>query len=130
MSYLSDLLGEQYKEGMSEDELSAALEAAVPELTAAATKKVEAKWKGAVDKATAKALVDGDFDTVTKNQQAFLSSYKDAIIADQMKHMSKPTGGTIGSVDYNKKIEEANAAGDVTAVAYYTRLAGQAAATE
>ena len=44
--------------------------------------------------------------------------------------MSKPTGGTIGSVDYNKKIEEANAAGDVAAVAYYTRLAGQAAATE
>ena len=81
-------------------------------------------------KATAKALVDGDFDTVTKNQQAFLSSYKDAIIADQMKHMSKPTGGAIGSVDYNKKIEEANAAGDVAAVAYYTRLAGQAAATE
>lgn len=194
MSYLSDLLGEQYKEGMSVDELSAALEVAVPELMAAATKKVEAKWKGAVDKATAeaaarkrelrehnsqeqnqiadlteqlnaatgkvaelersaalnrhvtdyiklgyeeklakataKALVDGDFDTVTKNQQAFLSSYKDAIIADQMKHMSKPTGGTIGSVDYNKKIEEANAAGDVAAVAYYTRLAGQAAATE
>jgi len=194
MSYLSDLLGEQYKEGMSEDELSAALEAAVPELTAAATKKVEAKWKGAVDKATAEAaarkrelrehntqeqnqiadlteqlntangkvaelersaalnrhvtdyiklgyeeklakttaqaLVDGDFDTVTKNQQAFLNSYKDAIIADQMKHMSKPTGGTIGGVDYNKKIEEANAAGDVTAVAYYTRLAAQAAAIE
>ena len=42
MSYLSDLLGEQYKEGMSMDELSAALEVAVPELMAAATKKVEA----------------------------------------------------------------------------------------
>ena len=30
----------------------------------------------------------------------------------------------------DEAIEEANAAGDVTAVAYYTRLAGQAAATE
>lgn len=195
MSYLSDVLGEQYKEGMTEDELSAALESIVPEMTAAATKKVEAKWKGAVDKATsdaaarkrelrehqtqeqnqisdltdqltaantkvaeleraaalnrhytdylklgydeklakstAKALADGDFDTVTKNQQTFLSSYKDRVIAEQMKSMSKPTGGAgDGTVDYSKKIEEANANGDIAAMAYYTRLAGQANATD
>ena len=85
MSYLSDLLGEQYKEGMSEDELSAALEAAVPELTAAATKKVEAKWKGAVDKATAEAAA-------RKRELREHNSQEQNQIADLTEQLNAATG--------------------------------------
>ena len=85
MSYLSDLLREQYKEGMSMDELSAALEVAVPEMMAAATKKVEAKWKGAVDKATAEAAA-------RKRELREHTSQEHNQIADLTEQLNAATG--------------------------------------
>lgn len=73
------------------------------------------------------AMVDGDMDTVMKNQATFNESREKAIRAEQMKKTPRPAAGSdgTGGMDYTKKIEEAQASGDLTAVAYYTRLKAQ-----
>lgn len=72
---------------------------------------------------TATAMVDGDMDKVMANQATYLDAQKKAFNADQMRKTPRPSGGSAtGGVDYAKLIEEANASGDVTRAAYYTRL--------
>ncbi len=188
MSYLSDLLGDSYKEGMTEEEISTALQAAgagqnndaeINRLKAqlskanseAADYKKQLRGKQTADEAaaaeqkatmdkltqentdlkrsialadkktklvamgydekladsTAIAMVDGDMDTVMKNQATFNESREKAIRAEQMKKTPRPAAGSdgTGGMDYAKKIEEAQASGDLTAVAYYIRLKAQ-----
>lgn len=191
MSYLSDLLGKAYKEGMTEDEISAALEtvgqgneAEVNRLKAALSKanseaadyKKQLRTKQTDDEAaaaaqkeehdrlvqenadlkrsmalserkakllamgydesladeTAAAMVDGDMDKVMANQSKYLEVQKKNIQADAMRKTPRPAAGDDGngSVDYVKKIAEAQASGDYTAAAYYTRLQAQEAANQ
>lgn len=190
MSYLSDLLGKAYKEGMTEDEISAALEtvgqgneAEVNRLKAALSKanseaadyKKQLRTKQTDDEAaaaaqkeehdrlvqenadlkrsmalserkakllamgydenladeTAAAMVDGDMDKVMANQSKYLEAQKKVIQADQMRKTPRPAAGSeTGGVDYAKKISEAQANGDFTAAAYYTRLQAQVTADE
>ena len=192
MSYLSDLLGKAYKEGMTEDEISAALEtvgqgndAEVNRLKAALSKanseaadyKKQLRSKQSDDEAaaaaqkeeqdrlvkenadlkrfialserkskllamgydetlaneTATAMVDGDMDKVLANQNKYLEAQKKVIQADAMRKTPRPaTGddGNGGGVDYAKKIAEAQASGNLTAAAYYTRLQAQEAANQ
>lgn len=191
MSYLSDLLGKAYKEGMTEDEISAALEtvgqgneAEVNRLKAALSKanseaadyKKQLRTKQTDDEAaaaaqkeehdrlvqenadlkrsmalserkakllamgydesladeTATAMVDGDMDKVMANQSKYLEVQKKNIQADAMRKTPRPSAGDDGngSVDYAKKIAEAQASGDYTAAAYYTRLQAQEAANQ
>lgn len=185
MSYLSDLLGKAYKEGMTEDEISAALEtvgtgndAEVNRLKAALSKanseaadyKKQLRTKQTDDEAaaaaqkeehdklaqenadlkrsialserkakllamgydenlateTATAMVDGDMDKVMVNQNKYLEVQKKVIQADMMKKTPRPAAGAeTGGVDYAKKIAEAQASGDYSAAAYYTRLKAQ-----
>lgn len=185
MSYLSDLLGSAYKEGMTEEEISTALEAVgngntaeVNRLKAALSKanseaaefKKQLRSKQSDDEAaaaaqkeeheklvkengelkrsialseskgkllamgydekladeTAAAMVDGDMDKVMANQSKYLEAQKKIIQADQMRKTPRPTAGSeTGGVDYAKKISEAQANGDFTAAAYYTRLQAQ-----
>lgn len=185
MSYLSDLLGKAYKEGMTEDEISAALEtvgtgndAEVNRLKAALSKanseaadyKKQLRTKQTDDEAaaaaqkeehdklaqenadlkrsialserkakllamgydenlateTATAMVDGDMDKVMANQNKYLEVQKKVIQADMMKKTPRPAAGAeTGGVDYAKKIAEAQASGDYSAAAYYTRLKAQ-----
>ncbi len=189
MSYLSDLLGDSYKEGMTEEEISTALQAAgagqsnsdneINRLKAqlskanseAADYKKQLRGKQTADEAaaaeqkatmdkltqenadlkrsialadkktklvamgydekladsTAIAMVDGDMDTVMKNQVTFNESREKAIRAEQMKKTPRPAAGSegTGGMDYTKKIEEAQASGNISAVAYYTRLKAQ-----
>lgn len=186
MSYLSDLLGKAYKEGMTEDEISAALEtvgqgneAEVNRLKAALSKanseaadyKKQLRGKQSEDEAnaaaqkeehdrlaqenadlkrsialserkakllamgydeslateTATAMVDGDMDKVMANQSKYLEVQKKAIQADHMRKTPRPAAGSenTGSMDYAKKIAEAQASGNLTAAAYYTRLKAQ-----
>lgn len=77
--------------------------------------------------ATAAAMADGDTATVFANQQKFLEEYTKKLKADALKGTPKPPAGR-GSegTDYAKKIEAAQTDGDLAAVAYYTRLQGQA----
>lgn len=192
MSYLSDLLGKAYKEGMTEDEISAALEtvgqgneAEVNRLKAALSKanseaadyKKQLRTKQTDDEAaaaaqkeehdrlvqenadlkrsmalserkakllamgydesladeTAAAMVDGDMDKVMANQSKYLEVQKRNIQADAMRKTPRPAAGDDGnggSMDYAKKIAEAQASGDYTAAAYYTRLQAQEAANQ
>lgn len=192
MSYLSDLLGKAYKEGMTEDEISAALEtvgqgneAEVNRLKAALSKanseaadyKKQLRTKQTDDEAaaaaqkeehdrlvqenadlkrsmalserkakllamgydesladeTAAAMVDGDMDKVMANQSKYLEVQKKNIRADAMRKTPRPAAGDDGnggSMDYAKKISEAQASGDYTAAAYYTRLQAQEAANQ
>lgn len=78
---------------------------------------------------TAKALAEGDMTKVFANQQKFLTEYAKGVKAEALKGTPKPpSGGSSTDVDYAKKIEEAQQTGDLTAVAYYTRLQAQAEA--
>ena len=78
-------------------------------------------------KETAEALQKGDMQTVFLNQTKFATAREKALKAELLKDTPKPPAGNGASVaDYKKKIEEAQANGDMTAVAYYTRLASQA----
>lgn len=79
---------------------------------------------------TAAAMVDGDMDTVLTNQSQYFEAQKKAILADKMKQTPRPKQGAegTGGMDYQKKIEEAQASGDYSAAAYYTRLSQAAAA--
>lgn len=80
---------------------------------------------------TAKALADGDMTKVFANQQKFLADYAKGVKAEALKGTPKPpAGGSSTDVDFAKKIEEAQKSGDLTAVAYYTRLQAQAEAED
>ena len=76
---------------------------------------------------TATAMVDGDMDTVMANQSKYLEAQKKTIQADHMRSTPRPKDGTnqTGGMDYAKMISEAQASGNISAVAYYTRLAAQ-----
>ena len=186
MSYLSELLGDAYKEGMTEEDISAALEKAnkkgtsdVDKLKASLTKanaeaakykqqlrerqtdeeaaksaqeeqlktlieqnnelkrtldlsEKKSKLMGAgydeeLAGVTAKAMIDGDIDTVIANQAKYLEAQKAAIKTDLMKQTPRPTEGSDGAspVDYNKLIENALASGDRVSAAAYTRMQEQ-----
>lgn len=190
MSFLSDLLGNAYKEGMTEEEISNALQSAkvgiqklestdmtkLKEMLsrangeAAEYKKMlrekqtdaeaaeqerkaeqerllqenkelkrsialserKAKLIGigydeALASETATAMVDGDLDKVIANQTMFLETMKQGIIKSQMQKTPRPSSGVDNpDVDYASKISEARDRGDISAVAYYTRLQAQA----
>ena len=188
MSYLSDLLGSAYKEGMTEDEISTALEtvghgnnAEVNRLKTALSKanseaadyKKQLRSKQSDDEAaaaaqkeewdkivkengelkrsialsdrkgkllamgydeklaeeTATAMVDGDMEKVMANQSKYLEAQKKIIQADHMRKTPRPAAGSAdgSGMDFAKKISEAQANGDFTAAAYYTRLQAQEA---
>lgn len=76
---------------------------------------------------TATAMVDGDMDKVMANQSKYLEVQKKAIQADHMRKTPRPAAGSenTGGMDYAKKIAEAQASGNLTAAAYYTRLKAQ-----
>ena len=77
---------------------------------------------------TAQAMADGDTAKVFANQGKFLEDYAKKVKADTLKKTPKPAPGAgsgAGEVDYQKKIEEAQQNGDMSAVAYYTRLKAQ-----
>ena len=193
MSYLSDLLGDSYKEGMTEEEISDALEK-IEDSKSDQLQKNESeisKLRDAVSKAnseaakyrrqltakqsdakaaeinqkeeyeklvqentelkksisiserkaeligigyeeklaneTATAMVDGNLDVVIANQKKYLEEQKKVIKAEHMKNTPRPKEGSVqaGSTDYAKMIADAQASGNISAMAYYTRLASQ-----
>ena len=81
-------------------------------------------------KETAEALVTGDMDIVFANQKTFALNREKALRAEILKSTPRPAAGTEPKVDYSGKLAEAQASGDFTAVAYYTRLAQEAAVKE
>ena len=78
-------------------------------------------------KSSAEAMAKGDTATVFANQKTHAENREKALKAEWLKGTPRPSGGNDSKIDYSKKIEEAQASGDFTAVAYYTRLAAQEA---
>ena len=76
---------------------------------------------------TATAMVDGNLDVVIANQKKYLEEQKKVIKAEHMKNTPRPKEGSVqaGSTDYAKMIADAQASGNISAMAYYTRLASQ-----
>lgn len=72
---------------------------------------------------TAEALVNGDTEKLFANQSKFIESRDKALKAQLLNDTPTPGAGSgSGDIDYNKLINEAREAGDMSAVAYYTRL--------
>lgn len=77
---------------------------------------------------TAEALQQGDMNMVFLNQSKFAAAREKALKAELLKDTPKPAAGNGAMIaDYQKRIDEAQANGDFTAVAYYTRLKAQLA---
>lgn len=77
---------------------------------------------------TAEALQKGDMNMVFLNQSKFAAAREKKLKAELLKDTPKPAAGNGAMIaDYQKKIDEAQANGDYTAVAYYTRLTAQLA---
>ena len=180
IDFLKGLLGDSYKEGMTEEEIANALEAKKVNTEEEHTKHLKgliskanseaADWKkkyqGKLDEeekkaldldeaqkateqkgkliamgytqelasSTATAMVDGDMDTVLKNQSTFVESVKQEAIAGKMRETPRPGAGAGGAdnspEDYAKLAQEAQKNGDLSTAAYYTRLAGEASQKE
>ena len=81
-------------------------------------------------KETAEALVAGDMETVFVNQRAFAVTREKNLRAEILKSTPRPAGGSEPKMDYSGKLREAQAAGDFTAIAYYTRLAQESYAKD
>lgn len=134
----------QLREKMSEEEAKAAkdaeeraaLEARVKELehdkavSGFVTSYLAMGYDEKLAKATADALAKGDMETVFANQKIYSENREKALRAEILKSTPRPAGGGDPKIDYNAKIAEAQASGDITAVAYYTRLAAQGASGE
>lgn len=134
-------LGKKLREHMTDEEAKAAK--AAEEYAALVERAEKAEHELAVSKlvksylamgydeklaeSSAEAMAKGDTATVFANQKIHAESREKALKAEWLKGTPRPTGGNDPKIDYNKKIEEAQASGDFTAVAYYTRLAAQEA---
>lgn len=134
----------QLRERMSEDEAAKAkaaeehasllerLERAESELAIGKYENayVSMGYDAKLAKSTAEALAKGDMATVFANQKLHAETREKALRAEILKGTPRPGGGSDPKIDYNAKIAEAQASGDITAVAYYTRLAQETAAKE
>ena len=75
---------------------------------------------------TAQAFADGNLDVVFANQRKHQQAQEKALRAKLLAETPKPPAGNSGNVtiNYAKEIESAQAAGDFSKAAYYTRLQG------
>ena len=120
------LLSEEEKKKQEDADKLAQMEQELADLRKGKTvseykaKFVAQGYDEALAEETAQAFADGDSAKVFANQSKFLEEYA--------KKTPKPTPGAGsggGAIDYDKKIEEAQKNGDLTAVAYYNRLRAQ-----
>lgn len=138
-------LGKKLRERMSEEERSkqeqadslATMQAELETLRKEKTiseytaKYVSLGFEEKLAKETAAAMASGDMEKVFANQAKANEAIAKNAIAEKMRGTPRGVGGTSGGVgggmDYTKAITEANARGDIAAVAYYTRLQAQEA---
>ncbi len=138
-------LSKQLKSRMSEEEAKAAKEAEEKATLMARLEELEREravsgyqnaylsmgYDGKLAKTAAEALAKGDMDAVFAAQKTHAEVREKALRAELLKSTPNPAAGAgTNAIDYNKKISEAQDSGDYTAVAYYTRLAAEASATE
>ena len=83
-------------------------------------------YEESLAKETAEALVSGEMDIVFANQKTFALNREKELRAEILKSTPRPSAGSEPKVDYSGQLAAAQASGDFTAVAYYTRLAQEA----
>lgn len=73
---------------------------------------------------SAKALIDNDMETVFANQKTFNELMQKQAVASSMAGMAQPAAGKVGApaMDFDSLIANAQASGNFSEVAYYTRL--------
>jgi hypothetical protein len=75
-------------------------------------------------KSTATALHNGDMNTLFANHAKHVAEREKVLKAELLRDTPKPPAGNGSSANnWQRKIEEAQAAGDAVAVAYYMRMA-------
>ena len=78
----------------------------------------------------AQAIADGKIDDFFACQKKFLEEHDKTMKIELMKKSpTPPPGSPEGATDYAKKAAEAQALGDYSAAAYYTRLAAEHSVT-
>ncbi len=72
---------------------------------------------------SAAAFVDNDVEKLFLNQKKHLDAVEQRVKAEVLRNTPEPyPGGNPGGEDWDKKIEAARSAGDMSATAYYTRM--------
>lgn len=128
------LLTDEQKTQQEQEEKFANMERELNELRRGKTeseytaKYVSLGFEAKLAQETAKAMADGDMATVFANIGKANEALVKNAIAEKLKSIPRGVGGSSGNVgeDYAKAISEANARGDIAAVAYYTRLQAEA----
>ena len=83
-------------------------------------------WSAELAAAQAKAIVDGDRKAQIDNQRKYAEHLEQTLREKLMQEAPKPPVGSVAtSVDYSAQIADANARGDMTAVASLMRLQQQ-----
>ena len=126
----NELLGEEERKKQEQADHLAQVEKELADLRKEKTvSEYAAKFLGmgyeeSLAKETAQAMADGDTEKVFANQVKFNDALKKAAIADKLKSTPRPGVGSDAAVgeNYAKKMDEARASGDYSALAYYTRL--------
>lgn len=126
----NELLGEEERKKQEQADHLAQVEKELADLRKEKTvSEYAAKFLGmgyeeSLAKETAQAMAEGDTEKVFANQVKFNDALKKAAIADKLKSTPRPgIGSDVGiGENYAKKMDEARATGDYSALAYYTRL--------
>lgn len=133
----NELLSEDERKKQEQADTLADMERELAELRKSKTvseykaKLIGQGYDDALAEETAQAMADGDTAKVFANQDRFLAEYAKRAKADALKKTPRPAAGNgddSNEADYAKKIETAQANGDFSAVAYYTRLQAEAEA--
>lgn len=87
-------------------------------------KFLELGYEGDLAESTAAAMVDGDLETVFKNQRTFLEAHDKKVLQDTLRATPRPNSAQTGSapLDYGKQIDEAMINGDMARAAALMRL--------
>lgn len=95
-------------------------------VSGAVAKFVGLGYDAQLAQSSAEALISGDQDTLFNNMKTVIEQARKAADVQSLKSIPKPVGGA-GSqaTDFGKLIAEAQARGDISAVAYYTRVQQQ-----
>ena len=95
-------------------------------VSGAVAKFVGLGYDAQLAQSSAEALISGDQETLFANMQMVIENAKKAADIQSLKATPKPLGGNASqATDFGKLIADAQAKGDFSAVAYYTRVAQQ-----
>lgn len=135
-NYKKQLRAKQTEDEQREAERAAEHESVMAELAelrrdkavgAYTTEFLKAGYDESLATETAKALYDGKVDVVFSSLKKVLEAQRKAMRAELLKETPRTPADAAapGGLEYDRLIDDARARGDMSAVAYYTRLKSQ-----